>query len=807
MFKDVFGFYRGKWNCPKSNLIFIVILILVPLFYLIPAYIKYGCFSQNDVYIPLKFYLLNAIKNPDYLHWTPNILGGIPFWSNIQNIISPFDVFFFIFPFKSTFNFILILIVILTGVFSYFYLKNLALSNVSCLFGALVYQLSGFSLINIWVGHEDRVMVFMWLPLLLLNLDLYLRSRKSKYLFFTTIIFLFQLFIGYIQSVLIVTLFYYAYLFFRTKIFSKQDWLIKFKSIINITIALLIAVGLSMIKYFPAFNLVKHTDIAKGIDLDFFLSYSMPIVNVFTFVFPKIFGDSHSYWGNIFGYQQYGSYHEFVLYVGLITLIVSTISFLSNKSKFLRFILICFIVTIILSFGKFGYVYYIFRYIPFFKDFRGSNKFLILVPLYFSIFSSHGIDFLYKNTICKKFIKKIVITLTSILLLITFIYIFLIFYEDFTVNKLVSLVTNLLKNSNYWGLKSTDLTDFFKTKVVSSIRSSFGYSIIMMFVTLVLFSSFYLKKIGRKIFILGSLIFLIFDLIYLTLPNFYNINNKTAFNSLFSNNEITQILKDDKSIYRIQAASYEATSYLNLNKSLIFNFEDINGYNLFTLKRYMEFIRAVNQQSMDNYSHYDYLIYNFDSRLINLLNVKYVLSEKDITSNRFKLILDGQVKLYQNTEYLPRFFDLYNFKVMNNPIERFNYLSSQKFDPAKEAILEENIYDINIDPENRIGSADIVVTEYKPNYIKLKIFAKEDFILGSSVVFYPEWKAYLDGKLTKTYCFDHAFQAFVIKSGTHTFELKYIPTSFYIGMTISIISFVILIFYFLTIRYIKFFII
>ena len=87
-----------------------------------------------------------------------------------------------------------------------------------------------------------------------------------------------------------------------------------------------------------------------------------------------------------------------------------------------------------------------------------------------------------------------------------------------------------------------------------------------------------------------------------------------------------------------------------------FNFSDVRGYDsIFPMqyRRYMELIQP--QYELD---------YNriapisdptaLDSPLLDLLNVKYVITQEPIASPKYTLVYSAEVQIYQNMTVMPR---------------------------------------------------------------------------------------------------------------------------------------------------------
>ncbi len=61
-------------------------------------------------------------------------------------------------------------------------------------------------------------------------------------------------------------------------------------------------------------------------------------------------------------------------------------------------------------------------------------------------------------------------------------------------------------------------------------------------------------------------------------------------------------------------------------------------------------------------------------------------------------------------------------------------------------------------------------------------------LLMLSEVYYPAWKAYVDGEPAPLYRADHLFRAVPVPAGEHTVELRYESRSLRVGTAISLLT-------------------
>lgn len=109
-----------------------------------------------------------------------------------------------------------------------------------------------------------------------------------------------------------------------------------------------------------------------------------------------------------------------------------------------------------------------------------------------------------------------------------------------------------------------------------------------------------------------------------------------------------------------------------------------------------------------------------------------------------------------------------------------------------------NSYIEGYEGKESLNIGKIKEVERDINSIKARVECDEEGFLNFSQNYYPEWKAYIDGVETEVYMVNGSIQGIKVPAGSHNVEFRLVPTSFYIGgivTLITIIATVILIIY------------
>jgi hypothetical protein len=177
-----------------------------------------------------------------------------------------------------------------------------------------------------------------------------------------------------------------------------------------------------------------------------------------------------------------------------------------------------------------------------------------------------------------------------------------------------------------------------------------------------------------------------------------------------------------------------------------------------------------------------------------MLNVKYIIFDKEISSPDLQLIYSGNNNfVYLNKNALPRayFVDTISKK---SAMEIINLVKNTQFDPRYIAFVEEDLNGI----ETPDSTAYVRIENFGDEHVELNVkatgnnflFLGDTYMTGTAdyklFKFPIGWKAYIDGNETKIYKANHGFRGVVIPQGEHKVEFIYSPISFTVSKYLSL---------------------
>ena len=707
--------------------------------------------------------LFESFTKLNFPLWDRTILAGTPFLASYQpGVFYPLNLFYFFLSQEKSFSFLVISQPLLSLLFTFAYLREIKLSKLASLFGAIAFSFSAFAIV--WSQWGTIIQAGLYLPLVLLLIEKYLSKPKPLFLGLISLALAFSVFAGHPQITFYLVLFSFVYAVFRTLTNNNKKPL---KTISFLSLAFVLAALIAAIQLVPtaelSFNSFRGEE--NYIQQDNF--GLMAGRKLLTFIAPDFFGNptTLNYWGG-------WNYQETAFYLGILPLFFLILLLLRKKIKLKNFYLVWFFLFLLLIFDTpIGRLIYDLK-VPFLSQ-NFASRGIYLLTFSAAVLAAFGFD-----SFLKEKLKKKELVFLTIPLLFVLIFLFLRSQPEF-LNKI--FINSNLQNS------------------LVAVRNLILPSLLILAVWLLLLASFILKGKFKVALLWLLMLIFVFDL--------FRFGDKylpfTRKELLFPKTPLLEFLQKQEKPFRIEK---ESSEILPANMWGYYGLESASGYNPLYPQRYSEFISILNtNEARFDVSRYA-LVRNFDSQLFDLLNNKYLLvlkrnsdgqpSEQGEISylykdSKFKLIYsDKSLAVLENTLSFPRAF-LVEEKIIEKDKEKMaQLLLSSDIDLSKVVILEEEINgnDLKSSNSQEIFTDEVEFISYKPNEETLRISVDSDKILVVSETFYPGWKAFLDGQEIKIYRANYAFRAVFIPRGEHQLRMVYDPISFKLGSWLSLLG-------------------
>jgi hypothetical protein len=237
-------------------------------------------------------------------------------------------------------------------------------------------------------------------------------------------------------------------------------------------------------------------------------------------------------------------------------------------------------------------------------------------------------------------------------------------------------------------------------------------------------------------------------------------------------NDVVEFLQNDKSTFRI--ADFAMAS-ISPNLPAYYRLENIGGYHPAKLRVYQDMLDVADQGSTNQVT---------NPFLWNLLNVKYIISPQEMGPQPIFQSRQNGWFVYANPAMFPRAFFVDSIKIAD-PLTILKNMKEGNFDPSMTAFLESKPKTA-IEPAGENATVEIV--SRKNEYIKLEVNATGNNLIMLSEIYYPLWKAFIDGNETEILKTNYAFRSIIVPQGKHTIEMKLESKGFATGKMLSIIS-------------------
>jgi hypothetical protein len=231
-----------------------------------------------------------------------------------------------------------------------------------------------------------------------------------------------------------------------------------------------------------------------------------------------------------------------------------------------------------------------------------------------------------------------------------------------------------------------------------------------------------------------------------------------------------------------------AQERLAVSWGMVYGVEDINGFNSLQPRRYTDYlfgpqVEDVSYGLLDNAR-----LLRPESPILSALNVKYVLVPGDLPpldSPLRMVYANQQVRVYENPQAYPRAYFADALRGETDPQAVLRAVTADGFDGRRLALVESD-QPPAIAPAAGATSDTVTITRFGANRIELATSAAQQRFLVLSEMYFPGWRASVDGVSTPIYRTNYLFRGITVPAGQHTVTFVYRPVSALLGAGISL---------------------
>ena len=179
--------------------------------------------------------------------------------------------------------------------------------------------------------------------------------------------------------------------------------------------------------------------------------------------------------------------------------------------------------------------------------------------------------------------------------------------------------------------------------------------------------------------------------------------------------------------------------------------------------------------------------YEASLRHIDLLNARYILKPASATEPG-DLYHDSKWKVYENPGSYPPAWVVHEVVVEPAPDLLQSKLDSPGIDLRRQALLSAPL-ESALEPGIESAPEEIRFGASGPNRMELTVRSQSRGLLVLSEIFYPGWRATVNGKKARIHEVDGALRGVVIPRGESRIVFRSTPWSFWLGALLSVAAF------------------
>ena len=712
-------------------------------------------------------------------YWTNSAFGGMPTYQlgakYPHNYIKKLDLVLRFLPRPADYLF-------LYFIGFYILLLVLKVDFKLAAIGALAFGFSTYLIIILGVGHNSKAHAIGYMPLVLSGIILTFRKKYILGFLLTSVAMALEIGTNHYQMtyylMLLVIVLGIVYLIDAYKKKKLQSF---FKSVGILMVAVIVSIGLNATSILATQEYVKQSTRGKseltinpdgspkvatsGLEKDYITEYSYGILETFDLFIPRFMGG-----GN---YEDVGkesaSYNYFLglgaspvqalqqtkqiptywgdqpiveapAYIGAVIIFLFVMSLFLIKGRLKWWLVGGSILSLVLSYGKnlpFLTDFFI-DYVPLYNKFRAVSSIQVLLELCIPALAIIGLAKFFKADENEE--DKLKSLKYATYIAGGFALLFLLFKS--------SLFDFVGINDGYY---RQNYGQDFMNAVVDDRKAIFTQDTLRTLI-LVLISAgtlfmFLKQKLSQNLVLIAFAVLIIFDLVgvdrrYVNNENFVS---SIKVNKPYQANAADQEILKDKDYFRVYDISNEGMRA--------------------KLERYNEL--------------YDFYISKNNINVLNMFNTKYIIGEDN----------EGNIFPYLNTDANGNAWFIQELEKVVNANEEIMAIDSLNT-KIKAVTTSENLnkHQYKVD-----STATIVLTDYKPNYLKYESINDNDgFVVFSEMYYGNGWISSIDGQEVPHYRVNYALRGMEIPKGKHTIEFKFEPQVVKRGSQIALASSILL---------------
>ncbi len=714
---------------------------------------------------PTYTFAARSLKSGILPLWNPYLYSGMPFAADNQSgLFYPINLLvFLLIPNLSYFVMELMSVwhVWWAGLGMYVLMRTMNARRVPAFAAALAWMFSDVFVIHF--GNYNLIAVASWLPWIAATFRQALNPRSP---FSRTVgkgsrgdeglgcalasgaLWGMAALAGHIQATLFIGLWLGGYAIFAA--FSSSSSPLREKRVggmwarplVLLILTVLVALAFAALMFVPAYELTRYTGRA-GLAYEDAAHYSLPPAGLLGLVVPGLWGRGAGAWAPWPRVE--------VGYVGVLTLALAVVGVMvkrrGERPGERAFLSVAVLFAFLLALGGYAALHgWLYRWMPGFASLRAPARAVMLADFALSILAGLGLDALLSPLarrargllrIVSRVVAWVAVGLAVIGLPLSYVLIAQAAYDAGLAHRLTLVMNGII------------------------------FGVVLLVASALILAARRARWAAPKQVGVIAVIVLATDLVVLGSSVDVEKNDPTVG---YHHPAVVDFLRREGQPFRIDSTPAPAWQP---DAGAMHSIPDIGGiFNPLGLAAYNTYVGGMGSRGS--------LLYNF-------LNVKYVLAEKGRPPGdaRFVPVFNGdpQIDVYLNTAALPRAMLIYKSIPVQSGEEAWAAIHQPGFDPSQEAVIEGGPV-LNGPP----SGGTLVVRRLDVNEIEIEATTSAPAYLVMSEVYYPGWRAEVNGRPARILPANFAFRAVYLEPGAHRVRMIFLPLSWFVGLGTSVLT-------------------
>jgi hypothetical protein len=565
-----------------------------------------------------------------------------------------------------------------------------------------------------------------------------------------------------------------------------------------LALVVVVSIAMSAVLYLPVSDYAKHSirgaSLEGGLDYSYATMWSLHPSEMLTFLVPHSFGFGKDLY---LGHMPFTDYPN---YLGVVVSALALVGVVAVRGRWVSFLCVTWVVATLVSFGNFLPVLYapLFKLMPFFDKFRVPVMVLIVQQLATIILFGVGLDAVLgaaRERARRPALRVLVAAGVG--------FVIAVLSQDYWTGGFAGAAAGHVRatqNPEQQRLVARMAGEFLARDVLQ-------LSLILLLAAAAVFAFARRARVpaaalAAVVLVLASLDYYRVDRHILHPERFLGhegyriVRDRAATERFKQTDEMIDFLRAQEPPFRVlpidgpqrpaeagmtpPPLSFEVQGLFATNRFMVFDVASVGGYHAAKLQDYEEFIGALR-----------FSLEHGRIDLASMMNARYLVSGVRLADHpalRAAWVgrdYDGQPRaIYENADVFPRAWIAREYRV-EKPDDALVMMANGEVDLRRTALL-----DRAPEPAPVAGdSARVTVTRLEPQEQAFHVTLDRPGLLVVSEVYYPDWKASVDGAPADVLRANHVLRAVALPAGAHDVVFRYDASIVRRGATISITTF------------------